>query len=258
MTHKKHKRKFLNIILIPDNESSPKNFKIRYSYLSIILFILLILFIGLVIASITYGNLLQKAYENISLKKENEQLSQQLNKINELTAELEDLKNYGRKVQSSLMGYINLTSEMDEVSQIPEKESISNYPVTSTFTSIPIQAPVTGFISQEFKQNLHNGIDIAAPEGTPILAAASGTVLFSGWTIDGGNTIVIGHFGGYYTYYKHNLRNIVYENQSVEQGEIIAYLGNSGQKSYGPHLHFEIWKDGMPIDPKILVLDFHK
>ncbi len=256
MTHKKHRKKFLNILLIPDDESSPKSFKIRYSILLLILFFLLFLFILFITATFTYGKLLQQAYENISLREENEQLSEQLTKMNELTAELDNLKNYGRKVQSSLMGYVNLTSELDDVSELPPQINASNQSVLSTFNSIPIRTPVSGFVSQEFKENLHNGVDIVAPEGTPILAAASGNVLFSGWTIDGGNTVVIGHYGGYYSYYKHNLRNIVFENQYVKQGEIIGYLGNSGQKSYGPHLHFEIWKDGVPIDPKILVSDY--
>jgi murein DD-endopeptidase MepM/ murein hydrolase activator NlpD len=256
LTHKKHRKKFLNILLIPDDESSPKSFKIRYSILLLILFFLLFLVILFITATFTYGKLLQQAYENISLREENEQLSEQLTKMNELTAELDNLKNYGRKVQSSLMGYVNLTSELDDVSELPPQINASNQSVLSTFNSIPIRTPVSGFVSQEFKENLHNGVDIVAPEGTPILAAASGNVLFSGWTIDGGNTVVIGHYGGYYSYYKHNLRNIVFENQDVKQGEIIGYLGNSGQKSYGPHLHFEIWKDGVPIDPKILVSDY--
>jgi murein DD-endopeptidase MepM/ murein hydrolase activator NlpD len=256
LTHKKHRKKFLSILLIPDDESSPKSFKIRYSILVLSLFLLLVLITVLITATFTYGKLLQQAYENISLREENEQLSEQLTKMNELTAELDNLKNYGRKVQSSLMGYVNLTSELDDVSELPPQIKESNQPILSTFNSVPIRPPVSGFVSQEFKENLHNGVDIVAPEGTPIVAAASGNVLFSGWTIDGGNTVVIGHYGGYYSYYKHNLRNIVFENQYVKQGEIIGYLGNSGQKSYGPHLHFEIWKDGVPIDPKILVSDY--
>jgi murein DD-endopeptidase MepM/ murein hydrolase activator NlpD len=258
LAHKKHKRKFLNIILIPDDESSPKNFKIRFSILSAALLLLVFLFVGLIIASITYGKLLQQAYENISLKQENEQLNQELQKVNDLSSELENLKTYGQKVRSTLAGYVNIHGETEALSDVPDRAGVVNRPPVSMFSTIPIQAPVTGFISQEFKQKLHNGVDIVAPEGTPILSAASGTVLYAGWTMDGGNTIVIGHESGYYTYYKHNLRNVVTENQQVNQREIIGYLGNSGQKSFGPHLHFEIWKDGIPIDPRTLIMDFNK
>jgi len=257
LAHKKHKKKYLSIILIPDDESSPRNFKVRFSILTAALLIFIFVFVGVVIGAVTYGKLLQKAYENISLRQQNEQLSNQLQKINDLSEELDNLKTYGRKVQNSLIGYVNLQGNLDEVSNLSEDENLSNQSRFSVFTSIPIKAPVTGFVSQDFNKNLHNGVDIVAPEGTPVVSAGSGVVLFSGWTIDGGNTIVIGHRGGYYSYYKHNLRNVVFENQFVEQGDIIGYLGNSGQKSFGPHLHFEVWKDGVPIDPRLLVLDLN-
>jgi murein DD-endopeptidase MepM/ murein hydrolase activator NlpD len=258
LAHKKHKKKFLNILLIPDDESTPKNFKIRFSLLTAGLLLIIFIFVAVVVGAVTYGKLLQKAYENISLRQQNEQLLQQLQKVNELTSELDGLKNYGRKVRSSLIGYVNLQENLEEIPEVSDNESSSNQSLFSIFSSIPLKAPLFGFLSQEFNQNLHNGVDIVAPEGSPIVSAGTGIILFSGWTTDGGNTIVIGHKGGYYSYYKHNLRNLVYENQLVNQGEVIGYLGNSGQKSFGPHLHFEIWKDGAPIDPRLLILDLNK
>jgi murein DD-endopeptidase MepM/ murein hydrolase activator NlpD len=258
LAHKKHKKKILNILLIPDDESSPKGFKIRYSLLVALLLLLIFVFVGLIIGSVTYGSLLQKAYENISLKQKNEQLGQQLQKMNELSNEVDNLKGLGRKVRNSMTGYVNLSTDVEGDAMVSEQGKSSDQSLISIFNSVPVKAPVNGFISQEYKQNLHNGIDIVASEGTPVVAAGSGKVLFSGWTLDGGNTIIIGHGEGYYSYYKHNLRNLVYENQNVEQGEVIAYLGNSGQKSFGPHLHFEIWKDGISIDPRTLILDYNK
>lgn len=258
MAHKKYKRKFLNIILIPDDEASPKTFRIRFSILTAGLLLLIFLLVAVVVGTFTYGKLLQQAYENISLRDQNEQLTQQLQKLNELNAELDNLKNYGRKVRNSLMGYVSLQEGSENEASPSRTELSSNQSLFSVFTFIPVKAPVTGFVSQEFNQNIHNGIDIVAPEGTPIVAAGGGTILFSGWTVDGGHTIVIGHQAGYYTYYKHNLRNIVLENQVIEQGEVIGYLGNSGLKSFGPHLHFEIWKDGIPVDPRYLIMDLYK
>jgi murein DD-endopeptidase MepM/ murein hydrolase activator NlpD len=258
LAHKKFKRKFLSVVLIPDDKSSPINFKIRFSILIAGVFLLVFLLVAVLVGTFTYGKLLQQAYENISLREQNEQLTQQLQKLNELNDELDNLKNYGRKVRNSLMGYVSLQTGTEEESSRSRSEISSNQSLFSVFNFIPIKAPVTGFISQEYSQNIHNGIDIVAPEGTPIVSAGAGTVLFSGWTVDGGHTIVIGHQAGYYTYYKHNLRNIVEENQMVEQGEVIGYLGNSGLKSFGPHLHFEIWKDGQPVDPKYLVMDLYK
>lgn len=258
MAHKNFKRKFLNIVLIPDDESSPKSFRIRFSILTAGLTLVIFLLVAVIIGTFTYGKLLQQAYENISLRDQNEQLTLQLQKMNELNVELDNLKNYGRKVRNSLMGYVSLQEGNESENSPSPRELSANQSLFSIFNYIPVKAPVTGFVSQEFNQNIHNGIDIVAPEGTPILAAGGGTILFSGWTVDGGHTIVMGHHAGYYTYYKHNLRNIVMESQAVEQGEVIGYLGNSGLKSFGPHLHFEIWKDGMPVDPKYLVMDLYK
>jgi len=260
LAHKRYKRRYLNVLLIPDDESTPKNLKLRYSIITAGLIVLVFIGIGLLIGVFTYGQLLQKAYENISLKEENQQLQEQVSKVNDLTNELKALKSYGQKVRNSLTGYVkvNESVNLNEAQEAAAAENPVTKSMVSILTSLPIKAPVTGFISQEYKPGVHNGIDIVAPEGTPIVAAGSGTVLFSGWTMDGGNTIIIGHGNGYYSYYKHNLRNLVYDNQQVESGEVIAYLGNSGQKSFGPHLHFEIWKDGHPINPQKLIVNFNK
>ena len=97
--------------------------------------------------------------------------------------------------------------------------------------------------------NKHLGIDIAGKKGTPVRAAADGVVLFANWTDDLGNLIIINHLNNFLTYYGHNQVLLKRERGSVKKGEIIALLGSSG-KSTAPHLHFEIWKDGMPVDPQ--------
>ncbi len=255
MSHKKHKEKYLSILLLPPNESSPRSLKLRYSWITLIGLVLVILFSGFVVGALTYGKMLQKAVENVSLHQENSNLKAQLEELSKLEDEIKVLRSYSQKVQKSLTGYVNIPDEYGKVASLISQDDLSENSKLSIFTDVPVKAPVKGFISQEFKDGVHNGIDIVAPEGTPIVSAGDGIVLFSGWTMDGGNTIIIGHGYGYYTYYKHNLRNIVYTSQEVHQGQPIAYLGNSGQKSYGPHLHFEIWKDGRPIDPLMLNLD---
>ena len=96
--------------------------------------------------------------------------------------------------------------------------------------------------------NNHFGIDIAVPKGEPIFASASGNVVFADWTPKYGNLIVIHHGNNYFTYYGHNELILVDQYKSVDIGDVIATSGNSGLSS-GPHLHFEIWKDGVAIDP---------
>ena len=95
---------------------------------------------------------------------------------------------------------------------------------------------------------MHTGIDITAPSGTRIYAAAEGYVRFSGWMGGYGNTVIIDHGGGYSTLYAHNSRNRVREGQHVIPGQHIADVGSSGM-STGPHLHFEIRRDNIALDP---------
>ncbi|RAQ40206.1 peptidase M23, partial [Arthrospira sp. O9.13F] len=91
---------------------------------------------------------------------------------------------------------------------------------------------------------MHRGIDIAGPVGTPILAAAPGVVIFSGWNSGGyGNLVELEHPDGSVTLYAHNHRNLVSKGQKVTQGQLIAEMGSTGF-STGPHLHFEIHPTG--------------
>ena len=98
-------------------------------------------------------------------------------------------------------------------------------------------------------RRLHKGIDIAAPPGTPVYAAASGTVIYSDNKQRGyGNLVIIEHPGNWVTVYAHNRRNLVDEGDSVRQGARIAEVGSTG-RSTGPHLHFELRRRGKAIDP---------
>lgn len=91
---------------------------------------------------------------------------------------------------------------------------------------------------------MHKGIDIAAPVGTPIMAAASGEVVFAGWNSGGyGNLVKLKHHDGSITFYAHNHRVLVSNGQKVKQGQLIAEMGSTG-RSTGPHLHFEIRPEG--------------
>jgi len=124
--------------------------------------------------------------------------------------------------------------------------------------SLPMRLPASGYITRGFEPaRSHYGIDIAGRRGSPILAAADGHILFAGWTYDAGYMMIISHGGGYFTFYKHNQSLLKSANSFVKQGEPIALLGNTGAMSHGPHLHFEIWKDGVPQDPSEYVLNFH-
>jgi len=93
------------------------------------------------------------------------------------------------------------------------------------------------------RKKTHKGIDIPAPYDTPIIAAKGGRVIFSGWERSLGNVVVIDHRKGFQTVYGHASKLVVRRDQMVHQGQIIAYVGNTG-RSTGPHLHFELRKKG--------------
>ncbi|MDO4228523.1 MAG: M23 family metallopeptidase [Capnocytophaga sp.] len=109
----------------------------------------------------------------------------------------------------------------------------------------------TGTISNEFKpQSRHFGIDIAAPEGTAVKSVADGTVIFAEWTITTGNVIIVEHKENMVSVYKHNASLVKQQGDQVRAGEVIATIGNTGELSTGTHLHFELWSNGYPMNPK--------
>ena len=122
------------------------------------------------------------------------------------------------------------------------KESISNF-----FFFTPVKGMVTSSfnLSQE-----HYGVDIAAKENEPIKATLDGTVLFAGWTSETGYTIEIQHSNNLVSAYKHCSVLMKKAGQYIKAGEAIAVIGNSGEQTSGPHLHFELWYNGKAIDPQ--------
>ena len=110
--------------------------------------------------------------------------------------------------------------------------------------------PVQGEITQKFnKKEDHFAIDIAVDEGTPIKTISDGRVLFSEWTVQTGHVVIIDHGDMLISVYKHNSSLVKKQNEMVNAGEIVALSGNHGTLTTGPHLHFEVWKNGTPIDP---------
>ncbi len=114
--------------------------------------------------------------------------------------------------------------------------------------SLPLSMPTEGFVTREFEPGeFHYGIDFAAKEGTPVWAAAPGNVIYSGWSAADGNMVMISHARGFITVYKHNNALLKSVGDAVRRGDLIALVGNTG-KSSAPHLHFEVWKDGLARD----------
>lgn len=120
---------------------------------------------------------------------------------------------------------------------------------------ISLIRPISGTITSRFgvssniRRSSHTGLDIAAPTGTPVKAAASGTVTFSGWKGSYGNMLVISHGNGVQTYYGHCSKLYAKNGQTVSQGDVVASVGSTGN-STGPHLHLEIRVNGTAYNPQ--------
>lgn len=128
---------------------------------------------------------------------------------------------------------------------------------------VPTIAPSAGWIIRDYGTTMnpatgmvqfHRGVDFAAARGTPVVATADGVIARQGLEDYFGLTVEINHGNGYTTVYSHNMRNAVREGESVRRGDVIAYMGSTGHTTT-THVHYEVHKDGIPINPRYFVLD---
>ena len=123
--------------------------------------------------------------------------------------------------------------------------------------SLVLFTPTEGSISMGYSADeKHYAVDIAAVTDSPVKSISNGTVIFSEWTADTGYVIIIEHQGGLLSVYKHNGSLLKYQGEIVRGGEVIAAVGNTGEFTTGPHLHFELWDNGSPVNPSNFI-DFN-
>lgn len=135
--------------------------------------------------------------------------------------------------------------------EVAEEERYNVFEKAIHQNDILLFPPISGIVSNEYKPNArHYGIDILAPQGTPVKAVADGTVIFSEWTATMGYVLIIEHKNNLISAYKHNASIVKQQGDHVKTGEVISLVGNTGELSQGTHLHFELWSNGYPINPK--------
>ncbi len=153
--------------------------------------------------------------------------------------------------------YSELLAASKQVQELILNYNSSNYSSASVSGSGQMIWPISGPITSPFgwrmhpiygRRIFHSGIDIGGEYGLPIHAAASGTVIYAGWISGYGNAVIISHGGGLETLYGHNESLCVSRGQHVAQGQVIAHCGSTGN-STGPHCHFEVRRNGSPVNP---------
>ncbi len=291
MIKRKKRKKHLSILLIPDDYSDPLTFKISFAMIKLLGLIVAILVIHIFVGSIFYYKFsVTNRYckrlerENINLKEDN----RQINRLYDMVEGLIQFNSRLRKALGTNQGFeisdrkksqimntfrrnINMIPEHEVNGDVPQTAPISQQGKLNFLTrlksnfhqfanNIPTYLPVEGILTTDFRKGdwflpNHLGIDIAASRGSSVHAAADGVIIFANWTEDLGNLIILYHFNGFFTYYGHNQILLKKENSFVKKGETIALVGSSG-RSTAPHLHFEVWKDGVPVDPKEYLLTF--
>lgn len=118
-------------------------------------------------------------------------------------------------------------------------------------------APVKGSISEGYdSKTRHYAVDVVTIKDAPVKAVADGTVIFAEWTAATGNVIILKHDNNLISVYKHNALLTKEQGEIVKAGEVIGTVGNTGELTTGPHLHFELWRDGFPVNPTSFI-DFN-
>ncbi len=141
--------------------------------------------------------------------------------------------------------------QMEEIGSIAKSGRMTNFsPRDIPLEQLFFTTPVSGEISAAFNPDRkHYGLDVLAPKNTAIKAAMDGYIFFSDWTQETGYTIGIQHTNNIITFYKHNSTLLKRVGSFVRSGEAVAIIGNTGELTSGPHLHFELWHKGIPVDP---------
>ncbi|MFA7616734.1 MAG: M23 family metallopeptidase [Moheibacter sp.] len=147
---------------------------------------------------------------------------------------------------------LNPTEDDLELRKNVEKEEMFNISSSDNQDSGTLLfTPLKGFVTSGYStEENHLAIDIAAQQGEAIKSVAAGTVLFTDWTPDTGFVVIVQHQMGMISVYKHALTVYKKIGDVIKKGEVIAAVGNTGELTTGPHLHFELWIDGSPVDPQ--------
>ncbi|WP_297332760.1 M23 family metallopeptidase [Flavobacterium sp.] len=271
------KKKLFNKIrlVLLDEENFEEKFSLRLNLMNVFVVITVVSII--MIALTTYiiaGTPLREyipGYSSTQLKRE---ATQNAIKSDSLLRELEAEKAYMASIKKVLTGDLESGKLSRDSIYVPEQKEQPVIDIKPSEADLKLReevaledkynlfeeaqprvglvlfAPVKGHITEPYSsKNKHFAVDIALAKDTPIKSVAAGTVLFADWTPTNGHVIIVRHKDGIISVYKHCAALTKEQGDVVRSGEAIALAGSTGSQSTGVHLHFELWKDGYPINP---------
>lgn len=170
----------------------------------------------------------------------------------DLPADVESTKSVIELEENEADEILRREVEMDEIGEVARKGSTGATVAKGTpLEQMYFTSPLSGEISARFLETKdHYGTDIIAPKNTPVKAVMDGYVISSDWTLETGNTLGIQHTNDIITWYKHNSVLLKKAGAYVKAGEAVAIIGNTGDLTDGPHLHFELWHGGKAVNPE--------
>jgi murein DD-endopeptidase MepM/ murein hydrolase activator NlpD len=269
-------------MIIRNEENFAEKTSVAFTYSKIILFSVLIFILFLVISLLLVETVLEKwfdpKYEQMVL---NQQLYGLALKVDSLAQEVDRKDRFIANFQRVLSGDTSdfkdpaeiLRGEtqplnrpgklhLEQSDSLFRKEFEMNDMSGVTLTNVSNRelseafffSPITGFVSDHYNAKKgHFGVDVVAKTNEPVKCIADGTVVFSSWTQDFGYVLMVQHSANLISVYKHNAELYKKLGTFVNAGEIISIVGNSGEMTSGPHLHFELWYNGSSLNPEEFV-----
>lgn len=261
-------------LVVLNEDTFQERFSLKLSRLNVFVFggvfsILIIIFTVFLIAFTSLKEYIP-GYSSTALKKQATRLTYESDSLKIKVAILENYINAVRpvltgdikpeaidsiktEVNKTVIDYQKLAATPQDLEfrqEIEDKDRFALAAGNANRADIVFFAPVTGNVTQSFNAaDKHFAIDIVAKTGTPVKAVADGTVILSGWTAETGYIITIQHTNDYVSVYKHNGELLKQQGDFVKSGEVIATVGSTGELTTGPHLHFELWNNGYPVNP---------
>jgi murein DD-endopeptidase MepM/ murein hydrolase activator NlpD len=282
---KSRRKRIFSLIFVPDQEKDPKSISMSYGKGMLLLAALSLLAVHILMGGINYFRVAKLTADKHSLLRENADFRERNKRIDQIAKEFNEIRKTDEKIRKAFGATLgvgeqpNPKSESDKaptspksgsaaVAEVPAEQSESKLSGSSAMyfvskkeadffnpENLPTLLPLNGVMTTHFRDGgmllgrSHWGIDIAAQKGTAIQAAGSGVVLLADWTPDFGYMVIVSHGMGFTSYYGHTMQVLVEQGAVIKKGQVIALVGSSGISS-APHLHFEIWKNGKPINPE--------